>query len=324
MTDYLFNSAALETPYQSEGEALEHLTALLTALASLDPEDGPLPSLRMNQDPWVITLIDPQAGHLQSLGEVVNSMYDTARHDLAAFFDSLLRTVPSDSGIDDALIDVVLRLTPKEPALNHEHTFASVEACEIESGLCAVCGFVLISLLREDRWSYDLLGFAVGSEIYLVDHVATLRHAKALTERRLQEVRGEIKPGSFWAFKDKAFPRISFGIDVATQISKLNTVIFPLLLKRLAELDERTAAWQRPAPDPFPPGVTQIKPETDKTMNKYGTARNFRGADGQIHTYEEHLWIDTGHRIHIIRDRTTRSLEVGYIGHHLPTMLHPT
>jgi RecB family exonuclease len=59
-------------------------------------------------------------------------------------------------------------------------------------------------------------------------------------------------------------------------------------------------------------------------MKRYGTARRFRGLDGLQHTYEDHMWIDRGNRIHMIREETHRDVEVGYIGVHLPTMDYPT
>lgn len=324
MPDYVLNLANLTEPYTDEARARTDLAALLLALAFLDEDSGPLPKLRIDRDPWQTTLVLLASGQILTLGEVAMSFYGTTDHDVAAYFDSLIRTIPSDSGLDASLIEAILRLTPKGPAPDLLETFAAISICEMEAALCSVCDFTLARVLTDEHWSHDLMGFSVGPDLYTFDHITTIEHARAVRERRVDRLRNNVRPGTFWTFKDKAFPNLFFGPDVEEQVARVDRTIFPLLIKRLAELDERTAQWKHSDLPHFPDGPTPITGETDQTMKRYGTARRFRGLDGLQHTYEDHMWIDRGNRIHVLRDKAHRSVEVGYIGVHLPTMQHPT
>jgi hypothetical protein len=226
MPDYVLNLANVAEPYVDEARARADLSALLLGLASLDEDSGPLPKLRTDKDPWQVSLVLLASGQTLSFGEVATSFYGTKDHDVAAYFDSLIRTVPSDSGLDATLIDIVLRLGPKLPAPTLEHTFAAVSICEIEAALCTVCDFTLASLLRNEQWSHDLMGFSVGSDLYTFDHIATVAHSKAVRERRLDRLRKDVRPGTFWNFKNKAYPDLSFGPDVQDQIARMDRTIF--------------------------------------------------------------------------------------------------
>ncbi|MNT53426.1 hypothetical protein D3C72_1905120 [compost metagenome] len=70
------------------------------------------------------------------------------------------------------------------------------------------------------------------------------------------------------------------------------------------------------APDP---GSLVFRNESELTMQNYGDARRFRSASGEMATYETHIWIDTGNRLHFVVDPTRRGIEVGYLGTHLKT-----
>ncbi|MNY65425.1 hypothetical protein D3C86_2026940 [compost metagenome] len=67
------------------------------------------------------------------------------------------------------------------------------------------------------------------------------------------------------------------------------------------------------------PGSMVLRNESDLTMQNYGGDRRFRSAAGTIKTFERHVWIDKGNRIHFLLDHVNRTVEIGYVGTHLPT-----
>ena len=324
MSDYVLNGASIAEPYSEMATARAHLAGLLRGLALLDSDSELLPSLRLNVDPWLQLLVREDSGNSVTLGALAHSFYGTADHDLAAFFDSLSRAVPADRALDDVSVDAILRLMPEHPASGYEQTFDSVLAAGIDAIICGAMNFTLVGLLRCDLWKFSGMGFVSGSETYVFDHVADPAHAEAVRSRRVAALRVSLTARSFWSLRIRVFPNLLFGIDVQDQVEKFSATLMPLMFKRLAELDSRAKVWRESAQEHFPDGTTEIKGETQRTMKRFGGERRFRGHDGVTRTFEDHLWIDKGHRIHMIRDVSERSVEIGYIGRHLPPLDYPT
>jgi hypothetical protein len=324
MSDYVLNTASVAEPYPALVTARVELAALLRGLALLDSDSDVLPSLRLNVDPWLHPFAREGDAAPLTLGELAHSFYGTGDHDLAEFFDSLNRSVPADYALDDASIDAILRVAPDSPATGFEQTFERVRAAGIDALICAAMNFTLVGMLRNNLWRFDRMGFVSGTETYLFDHVAEPLHAEGIRGRRMAALRSELSPRSFWSLRARVFSNLLFGLDVQGQVDKLNTTIVPLMFKRLAELDARARVWRESASDQFPDGTTEIKRETPRTMARYGNDRRFSGHDGATKTFEEHMWIDRSHRIHLILDVNGKRVEIGYIGRHLPTMEHPT
>lgn len=113
-------------------------------------------------------------------------------------------------------------------------------------------------------------------------------------------------------------------MDVETQIWKFNSPFFPLMLKGLAELDDRAQRWQASETSEFSSGPSEVVPEILATMKNYGGERRYRGYDGTTRTFEDHIWIDRQNRIHLIPHPENKALEIGYTGQHLSTMRYPT
>ena len=259
-----------------------------------------------------------------TLGQLAHGFYGTVDHDLAAFFDSLNHSVPADYALDNDVIDAILRLEPESPALGYEQSFASVEAAGTDAIICATMNFTLIGLLRCDLWRFDRMGFVSGSETYLFDHLAEPAHAEAINDRRVALLRSGLTARSFWKLKERVFPRLLFGLDVKGQIEKFSATLMPLMFTRLAEVDSRAKVWRTSASDQFPDGRIAIKKETPRTMARYGHERIFRGHDGRTRVFEDHVWVDRSHRVHLLLDLNARSVEIGYVGPHLPTMEYST
>jgi hypothetical protein len=324
MSEYVLNNACIAIPYSDLEQAQRHLAEMLRGVAAFEANGDDLPLLRLVRDPWLHPLVRDTADREYTIGEVAQLMYGTPYHDVAAFFDSLARAIPSDAGLDDLTIEAVLRIVPEGPASGLETTYDSVIAAGFDGLLCAVAHLTLISLLSSPLWRHDKMGFMVGGETFRFDHIANSLHGVAVSRRSAEVLRGDLAASSFWPLRARAFPHLRFGMDVEAQIRRFSSTLFSLMLKRLAELDHRADEWQASESSEFPSGPSKITPETPGTMKNYGGERRYRGYDGITRTFEEHIWIDRGNRIHLIRHRESKVLEIGYIGKHLSTMKYPT
>ena len=324
MSDYVFNRACADTPFNDTAVALDGVADWLTGLAVLDGDEARLPAFRADLDPWLIPICDCRVQGAKSLGELAHSLYGTAHHDAASYFDALLKMIPAEVGLPDAVVEAVLRLDPKGAVPGFEEVFAPVEAADFDVGMCAASQSTLVGLVTAPLWDRDALHFMAGDSAYMVDHVASSDHAATVRRRRVEGLRGGLTAKNFGTVRTRAFPNLSFGADVDGQLEKFSANLLPLLFRRLADLDSRTASWKLSALPEFPEGTPAITPETPETMLRYGADRRFRSSSGAQVTYEEHLWVDGLHRIHIFRDTARKTVEVGYVGPHLPTMTYRT
>lgn len=320
----MFNRACAETPFDDSAVALGGVADWLAGLAVLDGDEAELPAFRSDLNPWTIPICECQVQGPKSLGELAHSLYGTAHHDAASYFDALLKMIPADTGLPDAVAEAVLRLDPKSAVPGLEAAFGPVEAADFDVGMCAASQSILVGLVTAPLWDRDSLHFMAGGSAYTVDHVASSVHAAAVRQRRVEGLRGGLTAKNFGTVRTRAFPNLSFGADVDGQLEKFSATLLPLLFRRLADLDSRTAAWKLSASQDFPEGSPAITPETQETMLRYGADRRFRSSSGTLVTYEEHLWVDGLHRIHIFRDGARKTVEVGYVGPHLPTMRYRT
>ncbi|WP_375311069.1 hypothetical protein WHZ77_28870 [Bradyrhizobium sp. A5] len=324
MADYVFNSATINPPYPTRAEAEPHLASMLEGLAALDAASEVLPTFRLPNDPWCVVLVRHADGSEITLGEMANAFYGTIHHDYATFFDQLSRAIPSDAGLEGSIIDELLQIVPEGPATGYEQTFASVQAAGLDSVLCAVTNSILVGLLRNGLWDFDSMGFLSNEIPYCFDHIAIPGHAVAIADRRTQLVRVDLTARNFWEKKAEAFPHLAFGLDVEAQIGKFSAVLLALLFRRLSELDSLARAWRESANERPPAMLPPITRESVATMARYANARKFRGEDGVSRTFEDHVWVDRTHRVHVFLHDNEKKIEVGYVGRHLPISSQPT
>lgn len=322
MGDYVWNSGVTRTVLTTFDEARDALADLVTGLASLEGDDEPLPALRLPAHPWELGIPVEQAGRAITLVELTRFLYDTDAHDAAAFFDALISHVPADIGLTESEIDALLRVQAAAPHSEFADSFAAAYASGLDGVLCALTHSTLISLTRAPLWDLDQIGFSFDGEDYTFDHIAKAQHASAIRARRVVAIRAEITRRSFWERRGQAFPHLLFGEDVATQLQSFDATLLPLLFRRFAELDALALRWKTENTDRLPADGPEVKPESQATMDNYGNLRRFRGADGAMRTFELHVWVDRGHRIHLYAHREQRQIEIGYVGPHLKTMLH--
>ncbi len=319
--DYIFNRASVVTEYSSVEAVQGELAQLLTAMAEIDSIQSDLPVFRIHVDPWALEMLQVGGAHL-TLGDVATSLYEID-FDLGDYFNSLQRMTPPDSDFDDVQIEQVLGTEVNSPADGHAACYERAVLAKDDIVLCTVGQDILVGLSGNGYWSTDHLAFRSDRHDFVVDHVATPQHATNVIERAKANNRSSLTARGFWEAKATAFPNLVFGSGVEGDLKKFSAKMLNLLFNRLADLDGRVQKWKQTGafPDEAMPPITG---ESAPTMAQFSSARRFKDEEGDIQVFEEHIWIDSLHRIHLIKDMQVGVIKIGYIGRHLPTVRHKT
>ncbi|OWV75523.1 hypothetical protein ATY77_30825 [Rhizobium sp. R634] len=289
-------------------------------MAAVDATEGELPLLRIHDDPWAFQIAE-QGGVFQSLGDVATSLYEVD-YELGEYFTALQRMTPSDADFDDETVNLILNIDVESPADGHANCFPKAVIAKDDAVLCTVGSNILVGFLRDGEWSLDHLAFHSGGQDFVVDHIATIEHATAFIERSRNTARSHLTARTFWENKALAFPNLTFGTQIEDNLKKFSGQMLKLLFLRLADLDKRTSDWKTTGT--FPDAMPPITGESGPTMAKYGDTRKFKDEAGDIEIFEEHIWVDSLHRIHLLKEPKTKTIKIGYIGRHLPTIKHRT
>jgi hypothetical protein len=224
------------------------------------------------------------------------------------------------------------------PSASIDHFYA----CESDASLgesaqalmlCVHQSAIAISFPSTPKWDTDSLDMpfteimADGSMTTAsepIDNLARSAHAPAILARHQQQNYQknfeDLNPATFWENRALVFPALFFGLDVKDHISSVGGSQFETIMRRLADLNASAAAWKSgPAPD----WKTKVTPESDTVRKnpKLIGARYFRCAHGGASLYEWHARYGSGGRIHFRFDAADKSVEIGYIGPHLPLPL---
>ena len=152
-----------------------------------------------------------------------------------------------------------------------------------------------------------------------VDNLSRSRHAIVIWERHTSGLQERLELRTFWDRREAAFPRLTFGPDVETQIADLNPAHGRTIINRLAELQATAQGWQRVG-GAMPPWTCKVTPESANVQNntKLREARRFRSCSGSRELFIWHARFGSNGRIHLRFDPGTLGIEIGYIGRHLP------
>lgn len=318
MSEYVFNAIS-NLPDQTtvaEGRALT--VTLLQTLAALDTfpgrENRPL---KLPANPWVLTFSQDERGAAISFGDFAHSLYEAAdTYPLAVYFDALNSHAPATAALDDAVIDAILRVQPTAASPGQEAVYEAVCEAGFDAMQCFVTGGTLVSLDR-DPWRFALARFEIEGAPASLEHASRPNHVDELEREDRLEARRLVTRRNFAAFRERAFPCLTWGADVEGQMERFPAEYLSLAFSRLASLDDIVRQWRASGAATPDPGSLVFRGESDLTMQNYGDLRRFRSASGQMATYETHIWIDTGNRVHFIVDAARRGIEVGYLGTHL-------
>ncbi|TNF16502.1 MAG: hypothetical protein EP320_01705 [Rhodobacteraceae bacterium] len=320
MSEYVFNAASNDAENGGLRAATSLVVELVETLAELDGRlPGPTRALKLPKDPWDLLLAHNAEGEPVSLGEIVNGFYESGQtRELATFFDAMQCYAPAVEQLDDSVIDAILRLSPSGPALGHEAVFDAVCEAGYDAMQCVVTGGTLVSLAHP-RWNFDHAVLECDGNAVEFDHASQPDHVDSIVQRSLEATRETVTRRNFELTRRNAFPSLTWGQDVTGQIEVFPSEYLRLAFTRLANLDEMARRWQESGSAEPDPGSMVLRGESELTMQNYEQERRFRSAAGDIQTYETHVWIDRGNRIHLRLDHAHRTVEVGYIGRHLRT-----
>ena len=195
--------------------------------------------------------------------------------------------------------------------------------------LCAVTDAVAVGFPSEPVWDRDRVTVAFrellpndtfGEADEAIDQLTRTAHAGPIADRHAHRARSRIKtPADVWSRRDEAFPHLTFGPDVEGQLGGLNPGWLTTVVNRLADLDASSSAWQETG-GPAPPWTCKVTSESESVKNngKLREARRFRSVRGERLLFEWHARFGDGGRIHLRFDAGARTVEIGYVGGHLP------
>lgn len=199
--------------------------------------------------------------------------------------------------------------------------------------LCAITDWVVVGFPSDSAWDSDQI--TVTFEELLshgdlceaserIDNVTRQEHASPICNRHRERIlRGLVgfrDAVALWESRREAFPDLLFGPDVEDQIMDLNTGHLGTIVNRLASLDSSARAWQETG-GPLPRWESLVTNESATVRNdqRLSERRRFRSHDGTSQLFMWHARYGNGGRIHLRFDAESRTIEIGYIGSHLPT-----
>ncbi|WP_308920634.1 hypothetical protein [Janthinobacterium sp. J1-1] len=192
--------------------------------------------------------------------------------------------------------------------------------------LCALQAAIAISLPTDKIWENDQL--TVNFEELLqdgsivqatekVDNLAGRSQADQIIIRYNDCAFNNIRSSNFWSEREKIFPSLIFGLDVERNILEIGDNQFETILGCLKDLDTSANKWNKTTPLIWGRKVT---PESHSVMSnpKLKEHRFFKNHKGKTQLYELHARYGSSGRIHLYICPDNFTVEIGYIGQHLP------
>jgi hypothetical protein len=299
------------------------------------------PSLHQAQDALICLArgmaVLIQSGYVHSVFRARHHLYEIGIATDGTLLDCLLQMQRSRTGREESRLWMSLAykaplLTELPPDVVDRFQRCEPAAPESELGaalvLCAHLGAVAVSLRTEAGWDVDelivefielLSDSTIVEVLEKVDNLARRTHAQTILARYRASALDQLTHATFWGNRRLVFPNLSFGLDVEEQVAVVGSDAFATIVRRLAELNAAAGQWITTG-GPAPNWPCKVSPESQTTMNneQLRRARVFRGPDGTARLYEWHARFGAVGRIHLGFNAATRTVEIGYIGSHLP------
>jgi hypothetical protein len=318
MSDFVFNHSSTQPPFGNIQDVIPILAAMLKAMATLEAHFPERPNFRLRDNPWEIEIATTNdVSH--NLGEVVELLFRSNHVDEGSYFVDLALMTPSWDELDEDVIESIINFDEllEHPDVPGTHLLAT-EAGE-EALVCAVTGSVLASLCRNAAHSTSQIGFICSGKTYKFDHTSNPLTSSSISERLTHDAFAQLSARNFPQRKNEIFPNLLFGLETDDQILNFPSNFIKLLFTRLKDLDSLSQHWQQHGT--LPENCITFQNESEFTMNKYGYQRNRKGYDGEPRTFELHVWVGSGTRIHLFKHDNLKQIEIGYMGPHLDTKL---
>ena len=248
-----------------------------------------------------------------------------ADRDQKLFFRRMTMKIGFDEDMDQAVMDRFY--------LSEFFVEARAETVRIAPearglGLAFLLDSVALSLPSEEHWRDFHVRLrhrwleADGSEKERgvgVFNMSRADHGELIADELLRKEQAELRanPLSLADRMRDCFPHLNFGQDVSEQMVGLSADLRRLVIAKLTTLDGAVRDWRRGTTED--PVLPKVHTESEPTMQQFGHLRRFRDADGRVEIFMLHAMVGSRHRIHFRIKEGEKSLEVGYVGVHLPT-----
>ena len=204
----------------------------------------------------------------------------------------------------------------------------SSEACGL--GAAYLLHGIGASLPSEPRWTQTRLALRhqwlddegrdredAVEVLNLAEPIQVAEVSSALLQRSQHALVSD--PPDLAARKNECFPHLRFGSAVDSQIGNLPPTLLRRVVLKLMVLDDACREWRRSALTHYPE-LSDCRPESEPTMQRYGHLRVFPDHEGLNRTYESHVSVSQQYRIHLRVVHRPRVIEIGYVGRHLRTV----
>ena len=318
MREMVLNHASLVSP--DRGTAIQWLRDLAAGITQLIQHKVVESTLRMSKS------------HTETLCMADWTLWDAllelqgygAREEFR-LFATLTSKIPLDSEIDEDDKDQFLRCEVTTVPSPDDRPLV----------LCAITNGVAVGFPSSSMWDKDQLTITLKHMLHngsfdefpeTIDNISRSAHAQPIYDRHrsvIQDGLRVVRDGvALWVARDVAFPNLTFGPDVEGHLARLNPRFLGGVVVKLASLDDSVAKWHEVLDSP-PSWEIRVTDESESVKNdaKLRELRRFASTDGTHQLFMWHAGFGGGGRIHFRLVSSSRRVEIGYVGPHLPTKL---
>jgi hypothetical protein len=193
-----------------------------------------------------------------------------------------------------------------------------------------------VSLCSEPQWEASHLDLEaihlrddenIFTEQVTVVHASAVEHIQEHTAWINNRLWTSVRDGiELWDRRESLFLSLRFCDAISEQMQSLHpgNPLLRSITRRLLELEHYCRSWNT---GPFNPQYlpTRASLESQVTLQQFGGERTFFCPDGQVRLFSWHVRLTPeAWRIHFFPEPETRTIIIGYIGPHLPTVRDPT
>ena len=193
--------------------------------------------------------------------------------------------------------------------------------------LCVIQNWIAVSFPSAPQWERDSLEVTFEEmlpdgeceqAIETIDNLASSAHATPICERHRARFLQGVTLWEQWERRDTVFPCLQFGPDVHSNVREQQTNL-TTIIHRLHDLSATIATW-RVESTAIPHWLSRVSQESTRIINnpRLKSARMFRSGSGATELFDWHARYGDGGRIHFRLELQSRTIEIGYIGPHLP------
>lgn len=193
--------------------------------------------------------------------------------------------------------------------------------------LCAITDWIAISFPTQPDWErnrltvrfQELLSDGSLEETSKgIDNLARSFHATVIADQHHHRELARSNPVAFWENRRVAFRNLSFGPSVEDNLHQ-QARLFSVIVRKLVLLSKTANEWSDSGGS-IPNWKTKVTPESDKVRDNPAllAKRRFPSQSGGTRIFDWHARYGNNGRIHLHFDPSSRVIEIGYIGPHLP------